>query len=88
MSAGLSVEVKAKYHHVTTEYRGSFSWYLPWRTIGGTAQHYFLTLYITLVQSHLEYANSVWNPQSEKFVKDLERVHMRTTKIIIVTLRV
>jgi len=27
--------------HGTTEYRGIFSRYLPWRTIGGTAQHYY-----------------------------------------------
>jgi len=37
--AGLPVEVIAKYRHGTTEYRGIFSRYLPWRTIGGTAQH-------------------------------------------------
>ena len=42
----------------------------------------FLALYETLVRSHLEYANSVWNPHSEKLIKDLERVQMQATKII------
>jgi len=40
MPAGLPVEVLAKNRHGTTEYRSIFSRYLPWRTIGGTAQHY------------------------------------------------
>ena len=42
----------------------------------------FLTLYKTIVRSHLDNANSVWNPHSERLIKDLERVQMRATKII------
>jgi len=29
-----------RYNHGTTEYRGIFSRYLPWRKISGTTQHY------------------------------------------------
>jgi len=49
MPAGLPVEVIAKvpslYYRV---YRGIFSRYLLWRTIGGTAQHYF-TSHVTVI---------------------------------------
>jgi len=31
--------LKVKYNHGTTEYRGIFPRYLPWRKISGTAQH-------------------------------------------------
>jgi len=42
----------------------------------------FVMLYKTMVRSHLEYANAVWNPHREGLIKDLERVQMRATKLV------
>ena len=43
----------------------------------------FVMLYKGLVRSHLEYANSVWNPHRLGLIKDLEKVQMRATKLDI-----
>jgi hypothetical protein len=33
-----------------------------------------------MVRSHLEYANSVWNPYREGLIEDIEKVQIRATK--------
>ena len=39
-------------------------------------------LYKAMVRSHLEYANSFWNPYHVQEIKALEQVQMRATKIL------
>jgi len=43
----------------------------------------FVTLYKSLVRCHLEYANSVRNPHRQGLIKDLEKVQMRATKLVL-----
>jgi len=43
----------------------------------------FVTLYKNLVRCHLENANSVWNPHRQGLIKDLEKVQMRATKLVL-----
>jgi len=45
-------------------------------------QDTFVILYKSLVRCHLEYANSVWNPYQIQFIKALEKVQMRATRLI------
>ena len=45
----------------------------------------FVLLYNALVRSQLEYANSVRNPYRMGLIKNLEKVQMRATKLLITT---
>ena len=45
-------------------------------------QDTFIVLYKSLVRSHLEYANSLWNPYHEQDIKALEKVRMRATRLV------
>ena len=36
-----------------------------------------------MVRSQLEYANSVWLPHRQSMIKDLEKVQMRASKLVI-----
>ena len=44
--------------------------------------HSFLRLYTALVRTHLEFANVVWHPYLRKDIDSLERVQMRSTKLV------
>jgi len=43
----------------------------------------FVTLHKSLVRSYLEYTNSVWNPYRQGLIKDLEKIQIRATKLVL-----
>jgi len=52
------------------------------RNFDVTNKDIFLLLYKSLVRSHLEYGNSVWNPHFVSLIRDLEKVQKRATKLV------
>ena len=52
------------------------------RTLEFLDQKTFKLLYTSLVRSHLEYANQVWNPYLKKHIDMLENVQRKSTKLI------
>ena len=55
---------------------------LLWRTFEYIDEEMFMTLYKTMVRSHLEYAAPVWSPHTWKLAEELEKVQRRATKRI------
>ena len=45
-------------------------------------EYAFVMLYKSLVRSHLEYANSVWNSHRLGLIEDLEQVQRHATKSV------
>jgi len=46
------------------------------------SQESSVTLHKSLVHSHVEYANSVWSPHYQEFIKRTEKVQIRDTKLL------
>jgi len=48
----------------------------------GSRQDTSIMPYRSLVWSHLEYANSLWNPYQKQDIKALEKVQIRATRLV------
>ena len=42
-----------------------------------------ISLYMTLVRSHLEYASEIWRPKSVTMIKRIEGVQRRATRLML-----
>jgi len=57
---------------------------VPLRVLcGPITEDAFVSFYKNLVRYHLEYANSMWNRHRLRQIKDLEKVQMSTTKLVM-----
>ena len=52
------------------------------RNFGNMSRNCLVMLYKSMVRSHLEYANNVWNPVKKGDLENLEKVQKRFTKMI------
>lgn len=46
---------------------------------------FFVSLYMSLVRPHLDYAVTVWSPFRFVYIEELEKVKMRSTKLTLKT---
>ena len=81
---GVHIDKLLKFeHHITTIAKKSNQMAgLLWRTFEYIDEEMFMTLYKTMVRSHLEYAAPVWSPHTWKLAEELEKVQRRATKRI------
>ncbi len=79
---GVHVDKLLKFdHHISTIVKkGNQMSGLMWRTFEYIDEGMFLTLYKTMVRSHLEYAAPIWSPHTWNLTEELEKVQRRATK--------
>jgi len=67
---------------MTASFTAKLCWPITSWCLVYISRNCFVTLYKSLVRSHLEYANSVWYPIRKTDVDKLEQVQKRATKLI------